>query len=487
MKIRAGRLLTLACLLLPVIAVARVGGGQSFSGGHDGGGGGGDIGFILQLLWWLLELCIDYPAIGIPLVILIIVWIWWASKNSDKPKPYSSAAPVAEAPSTVPSSLARLVKYDPNFSEISFNDFIYALYGKVHEARGRGDLLDYTSYAAESALKNLGPVPPEIKDVTGVIVGAASIDDVTDPDVADTVTIEVTFEANYTEVAADGAENAYYVVEYWSFERRRDVLSPKPDQITALHCPKCGGGLEKTDDGRCKYCGVKIVGGDFAWYVTDIDVDKKESRGPLLTSDVPEEGTDLPTVYQRDYKLALISFGTKNPDFSKERTENRFKTIFLELQKAWSTLNWEVARPYETDCIFQMHRYWIEAYKAQNLRNVLDQIEIGSIEPVKVQSDTFYDAITVRIFASMLDYTVDSAGKVVCGSNSKPRSFSEYWTFIRGRGAKENANDPKTCPNCGAPLSVSMAGVCSHCGGKITTGEFDWVLSKIEQDESYGR
>jgi hypothetical protein len=30
-----------------------------------------------------------------------------------------------------------------------------------------------------------------------------------------------------------------------------------------------------------------------------------------------------------------------------------------------------------------------------------------------------------------------------------------------------------------------MAGRCNHCDAKITSGEFDWVLSKIEQDESY--
>jgi ferredoxin len=30
-----------------------------------------------------------------------------------------------------------------------------------------------------------------------------------------------------------------------------------------------------------------------------------------------------------------------------------------------------------------------------------------------------------------------------------------------------------------------MAGSCTHCHAKITSGEFDWVLSRIEQDESY--
>jgi len=28
-------------------------------------------------------------------------------------------------------------------------------------------------------------------------------------------------------------------------------------------------------------------------------------------------------------------------------------------------------------------------------------------------------------------------------------------------------------------------GTCTYCQAKVTTGEFDWVLSRIEQDEVY--
>jgi ribosomal protein L37AE/L43A len=66
------------------------------------------------------------------------------------------------------------------------------------------------------------------------------------------------------------------------------------------------------------------------------------------------------------------------------------------------------------------------------------------------------------------------------------RRWSEYWTFIRNRNAKaQHARTELSCPNCGAPLKVNATGICQFCGGKVTSGEFDWVLSKIEQDESY--
>ena len=41
------------------------------------------------------------------------------------------------------------------------------------------------------------------------------------------------------------------------------------------------------------------------------------------------------------------------------------------------------------------------------------------------------------------------------------------------------------CPNCGAALNINMTGHCNYCKAKVSSGEFDWVLSRIEQDEAY--
>jgi hypothetical protein len=499
----AGLLGVAALALACGAADARVGGGHSFSGGRRGGGGGGFGGGGYggggggggDLIWLLFR----YPAIGIPVLLIVVAFILYSAyQKSRMPGSYSSGDaydPDLYTPpvnlrlgsgGVTPAAFDRLRQFDANFSEISFTDFIYALYARAHEARGRGNLNDFSSYLSPAALGALQPVPPAVRQVTGVIVGGTEIISVSDPDAAPEVAIRIRYEANYTEVDAAGKEQSYYVVEQWSFTRRRDVLSPAPEQVTALHCPRCGGALDKRPDGSCAYCGVKITGGDFAWYVNEADLLVREARGPLLTQDVPEEGTDLPTVYQPDFQVARARFMRDNPAFSWPRTEERFRHIFLQLQEAWSSLRWERARPYETDNIFQMHRYWIEAYRRQAMRNVLEDVTIEEVIPVKVSSDQFYDALTARIFANMLDYTVDAQGKVVTGSRNRKRRFSEYWTFIRRRGVQENEKPAANCPNCGAPLdNVNMAGTCQYCGGKITSGNFDWVLSRIEQDEAY--
>jgi hypothetical protein len=75
----------------------------------------------------------------------------------------------------------QLRRFDPNFSEIIFTDFCYALYGRAHEARGKGkaaldELSPYLGDAARASLLQLNS--PQVKAVQGVIVGAMQVADV---------------------------------------------------------------------------------------------------------------------------------------------------------------------------------------------------------------------------------------------------------------------------------------------------------------------
>ena len=498
-------------MLVPLEVRARVGGGGSYSGGggHGGSGGGGGGGAIIGLVRLLVWLTIEYPAIGVPVDVVVVGFIVYrfAKRGTGALESFSSASSdIPTGPSVItlgldtgapqPQTLSRefeqLRKFDPNFSEIVFTDFCYALYGKAHESRGRGaNALDQLSpYLSEAARKSLLQRNPQgLKEVKGIIIGAMQIASVAGLD-RPTVNITLFFETNYTEVvspnAGQPAEMSYYVRERWYLERKRDVLSPPPAQATALHCPKCGAPLQKDTVGACSFCGTKIESGEFQWFVRGISLQSTEARGPLLTSDVPEMGTELPSVVQPGFTDIRLKFEKNNPSFSWGDFQARARLIFDELQTAWSTLHWERARPHETDNLFQMHQYWIDAYKRQHLRNALDQCRITALQPVKIQEDAFYVSITLRIGAQGYDYTVDERGNVVSGSKSNLRTWSEYWTFIRSRNAKPMpANANLNCPNCGAPLRVNNTGVCEFCGGKITSGEFDWVLSRIEQDEAY--
>ena len=398
--------------------------------------------------------------------------------------------------SNLADAIHELQEFDPNFSEILFVDFAYSLYSQVHEARGRGNLSVYQPYVharALSSMEQLGRGTGKLTDVSGVIVGGARIDSI--QLTRRKVEIRVAFETNYTEHRENtsGDESffyteptpAFYCEELWTFSRELDVLSPTPSGATRIGCPNCGSALETDTNQACAHCHVSITPGHHHWSVSNSEVLRRDLQPPTLTTSAPEFGTDLPTVMQPNYTAARQRFMTANPDFTWGHARDRFRHIFLELQQAWTTLDWERSRPYETDLLFQSHYFWIEEYRRQGLRNVLDDVHVEQLQPVKLGQDAFFDAITIRVFANMKDSTVNSEGRHVCGDPDHARRFSEYWTFVRRRGIQESAKATDACPSCSAPLKINMAGVCEYCQCKISSGEFDWVLSRIEQDDVY--
>jgi hypothetical protein len=485
---RRFRTITLAVVLLfafVAVSHARVGGGQSYSGGGSGSGGGGGgaelIFYVFRFLFWLT---INYPAVGIPVdIVVIVVVIRWRTASGGTGNLVLLHATTQNAGALpLTDKLDGLRRFDPNFSEIVFSDFCYSLYGRAQEARGKGDLDRYAPYLSDGARNSLKSRNPEgLREVSGVVVGSFKI---IGARLDTTVVASVEYETNLTEVTATN-QSSWYLIERWTFERQREILSQPPAKAKAEHCPRCGAALRTRTDGSCEYCGVKVTSGAFNWFVRSITVLGQAPRGPLLTSNVPEQGTDSPTTMQPDFRSRMTEFQSTHPDFRWAEFEQRVGETATILQNAWTAREWERVRPLETEPLFQMHRYWIDAYIRQNLRNVVDAFAVSRIEPVKVSADPFYDAITVRVYASGRDYTIDDHEKVVSGSRDQLRRWTEYWTFIRTRATQSDPTKTVSCPNCGAAVLVGTSGVCSHCGGKLTSGEFGWVLSRIEQDESY--
>jgi hypothetical protein len=118
-------------------------------------------------------------------------------------------------------------------------------------------------------------------------------------------------------------------------------------------------------------------------------------------------------------------------------------------------------------------------------KNVLEGLRIDDLRLDSIRHGTVFDDVTVRVAASCADYEVDErTGKMIFGSK-QPSSFTEFWTFQRSRGAQTTGRSvlDKVCPNCGAPLDINQVGECKYCKAAVTSGRFDWVLSRIEQED----
>jgi len=184
----------------------------------------------------------------------------------------------------------------------------------------------------------------------------------------------------------------------------------------------------------------------------------------------------------------LESIRAHDPDFDDSAFVADVERSFFVVQQAWSERKPELSRRVMADGVWQQHRMQIEQYQQQHRRNMLDNLSIGNATIVAAHTDQSYDTVTVRIHAACADYDVDdSSGKVVRG-NRDVREWTEDWVYQRASDAttKKNAGTlSQHCPNCGAPLDVDLAGVCSYCKAPIMSGKYDWVLTRIDQVQSW--
>jgi ribosomal protein L37AE/L43A len=523
---RALLLVSIGVMLIAAIAEARPGGGHTYGGGDSpssgsgwsgggdtGSGGGGDdaAGAIFQILIWL---ALEHPVVGIPLLILFVVGSLVMHRQQSSGEGWSTrAAPdvalqqrMARAGAELDSArqraghqsrlrdeLERLRQLDPVFSLIVFEDFLQALFTEVHVARGAGTLDRLSPWIAELPRHRLARVTE--RRVEAVVVGAMRYVGVSGLDVdAARVHVVVEFEANYTETeplasapATDiGPAATFWVLERWTLQRSRQAKSRPPKKARVFECPSCGAPLDKIVGATCTYCRNLVSTGDFDWQVTEIERLRREPRAPSLVGTTPERGTELATLIDPRAEQRFRVLTERDPALGWPALDARIRLVFEQLGRAWNEQDLAGARAYLADRLFETLGYWLDSYRRQGLRNLTEAARIEQITLARVAQDAHFDAITVRVFATSLDYTLDRHRRVVGGSKQAQRRYSEYWTLIRGVTVRGAPRSEPVCPNCGAPAAhVNQAGSCAHCGVQVTSGDFDWVLSRIEQDEAY--
>jgi len=488
-------------------AAARPGGGSTYSGGgghssgggtssgggfsSSGGGGGGsgdDAAVVFELIYWVCYLIYSYPVIGLPLVGGVVAWLAYNAYQKNRNKDWDSGPPLVLEQVEPPPDLGQL---DPAYSQVVFEDFAYRLFSTAHRARHTAEsLASVAPYVSEAARKALAAREPIGEPVLQVIVGAmrAYRFDVP-PAAVDAegrtcrVRIGLEYEANIAT-----ASHTYYTVENWMFGRSAAAHSKPPGVARTFPCPNCGAPWQASQTGTqvCASCGQAVDNGRFDWVVEQIALISSDERPPTLTTEVPERGTDLATYRQDNVHAAWAQLMADDPQLTDASLRARLAMIYDQLNAAWSNNELAPVRGLVTDGLFDYLEYWVDAHKRQGMRNVLADMRIERTELAKLTHDRYFDAITIRLWASGKDYVIrEPSGDRVRGSATRERAYSEYWTLIRSAGRKGPALATTACGNCGAPLKVAQAGECEHCGAHVTGGEFDWVLSKIEQDDSY--
>ncbi len=231
---------------------------------------------------------------------------------------------------------------------------------------------------------------------------------------------------------------------------------------------------------------IVIIYGKSKGKIKDIkditDIDKMKSIYTDLKSNISEI-TNLSTgAMSREEILNKIQMD--DPAFSEEKFLSWARDVFIKIQQAWSSRDWKIIRPFESNELFEQHSTQLQEYINNNKINIIEKIAINRSALSSYSVDGDKDMISVNLNATLRDYVVDATTRdVIEGNKDTDWNMRYTMTFTRKHGVKtkEGTSNKSTtnCPNCGAPTQITSAGQCEYCGSVITTGEHDWVLTDI--------
>jgi len=110
----------------------------------------------------------------------------------------------------------------------------------------------------------------------------------------------------------------------------------------------------------------------------------------------------------------------------------RVKQVFFYLQDAWSRQDISECSEYLTADLMAEYEGKLDAIKARGERNIVRDPDLSSenIDFVYSHLDADGERFVARIFASVVDYTVDASGKVIAGEEDNRLYFNEFWEFV---------------------------------------------------------
>jgi predicted lipid-binding transport protein (Tim44 family) len=275
-------------------------------------------------------------------------------------------------------------------------------------------------------------------------------------------------------VLADEGQDARHG-EQWTFVRAATAKTPIAGGVTASRCPACGAELRLNLDGTCAHCRASVTNGTVDWVVAVVQPAPFIGHALDLIT-----GGPAPTV-----DAGLASIQSSDSAFALDAFNARVRTAFATLQDAWCKQSLDAGRAFLSPGAYFAWRSQLEAMAGEGRRNVMEQLQVQRVLPTRVVHGQVFDDLTVRITASCADYEVDQSGRVVFGDRTV-RAFSEEWTFQRSVGVASSGKPgtlENTCPRCGAPLQLTQIGECRFCKAAVTSGKFDWVVSRIEQED----
>ena len=138
---------------------------------------------------------------------------------------------------------------------------------------------------------------------------------------------------------------------------------------------------------------------------------------------------------EADLEQGLRQIQQMDPLFTEDRFRDLVMDNFFKIQGAWSDRDMSSVKHLLTDEMYRVLQEDAAKMRADGIINKLENIAVREVNLTEAWQEAGQDFITVRVYANLLDYSVDEkTGEVVAGSKTDPMKFEEYWTFVRPVG-----------------------------------------------------
>lgn len=483
---RMYRIAAVLVILFGLSALARVGGGEHYTGSSDSN----DSNSVdPEVIFFILRLLIEYPQIGVPvLIIAVIVFVVRMRSQGDGSTQKAIARAEAQTRTRVSGEqvaawVATLQKKDPQFQLLPMLDLAKRLFLEIQEAWFQRNLLPVRRHLSDATFQRL-TTQLEILRAQGVR------DAIADPEVVDlqligleqseafdTVHVRVQARLRDTDVPSGmGDEDARRTakaaalesfVEVWSFVRKPGVQTKAGDDGFQGKCPSCGAPFQGGASNRCEHCSAVVNSGNYAWVLAEITQGQEFNRG---------EG-EVPGVS----RLRQV-----DPGFNTEVLEDRASLAFWRWIEAQSLNEPQRAARVVSPAVRAQLDQAVAELKAQAQRRLYLQCAVGAVMVRRVDLlDQVARAYVEVRWSASLAFASISAPPPRPGA---PMPHRSVLVLERAASAQTNAGNgmaTSNCVNCGAPQGSSSATVCEFCAAPLVDQGKDWVLVELMAWEAF--
>ncbi|HNW33760.1 MAG TPA: TIM44-like domain-containing protein [Candidatus Ozemobacteraceae bacterium] len=470
-------------LLCAVAAFARAGGGEGFSGGGGGSSGGGhhggngDSDLIFFLLELIIRITIEYPVIGIPLIIVIIAAFfaagaWGANEGREQYVDHTiRRGIVAQDNLRRVRAETTLKSRDPAWNSVMMISRAKKAFALIQEAWSDQKLEKAQAFLSDAIYEKFKIQIAEMRDrgirdsIESITLHDARIAQLQSDDAFDTLHIYFRADAkNYKIDAASGkrlSDDSGEFEEYWSFLRRPGATSLAGNGLIEGFCPSCSAPISMNRAATCEVCHSFLRSGEYDWVLSEITQ------------------SSAWTVREEPDIVGAGDLRKLDPGFSLQQMEDLASVAFYRHAAAMRAGN---AGPIAKLALDSFTGTFAEKLRkeADGTRAYYLECAVGSVDTKRVELGDTLDRVWVEITWSGKNTRRTPDGREVVGGMSPPRR--DFFIFVRKHGVETNIKlslSSAQCPNCGAPEQDVADPVCPYCQAVRNDGSKGWVLQSI--------